>query len=410
MQFFKKKDQLQSPKKLLSEDILHTHFAESYRTLRTNIHFSGLEHNVCSLLITSAGAQEGKTSTAVNLGWTMARQSQSVVLIDCDLRRPGLSQTVDSSASPGVTGLVTDMLGTPVSGTIEEKWTLPDIITLIDLQKKTGKLTIRDQHDTVELYFISGKPVDLAWPSCPEQYRLRTLLTGERKEYREQAVEQYLLGEEYKERVSVFLHNIEEIHGVNASDLQLNISVHIKEVLSRVHAMTDISFAFEDRPEMKDYPVEVKKLEHLLQERICSKERLPVIDNSIRNALIQTEERLMVLPAGQIPPNPSELISSARLHFLLSRLKNLFDFVIVDTPPILPVSDALLLSHHVDGVIMVTRAAYMNRLMITKAVDQLQDTKARFLGMVLNMVNLKRERYYRYAGKYSADYYGQQKK
>ncbi|MBW2175277.1 MAG: hypothetical protein JRF64_11970 [Deltaproteobacteria bacterium] len=74
-------------------------FAESYRTLRTNIHFSFMEKAFRSLLVTSAGAQEGKTSTVANLAYTMAQAGKTVLMIDADLRKPMLSNLLPSKNS-----------------------------------------------------------------------------------------------------------------------------------------------------------------------------------------------------------------------------------------------------------------------------------------------------------------------
>lgn len=415
---FRKKNQVQAPDTLLSEETMHTQFAESYRSLRTNIHFSGLEHDVRSVLITSAGAREGKTSTAANLGWILARQGKSVVLVDCDLRRPGLSKTVDSTSSIGLTGLVADLLGIPVNGSIEGSWTLPDIATLIDLQKKTGKLSACTQSGTVELYFHAGKPVDLAWPDCPEELRctLPAAQGGAQSEERGGMDQQPQDpgGRKTGERLSLLLQQREAVHGSDPLGLQRALHEYIGKAFfgMQENAEAGIAFTFTDRSETRKYQSAMSNaslLPQILLEGIYSGDTLPVIDNSIRNALIQAEERLMILPSGQIPPNPSELVGSVRLQCILSRLQHMHDFMIIDTPPVLPVSDALLLSQHVDGVLMVTRAAYMNRAMISRALDQLRDAKAHLLGMVLNRVDIQKERYYRNSGKYYHGYYEQQK-
>ncbi len=77
--------------------------AESYRVLRTNIHFASIDRPIRSLVITSSGPGEGKSTTAINLAFAMALDGKKVILVDTDLRRPTLHKVLNLSASPGMT-------------------------------------------------------------------------------------------------------------------------------------------------------------------------------------------------------------------------------------------------------------------------------------------------------------------
>ena len=111
------------------------------------------------------------------------------------------------------------------------------------------------------------------------------------------------------------------------------------------------------------------------------------------------------MPCGKIPPNPPELLSSLRMAFLMSFLAKKYDVVIADSPPLLPTTDALILSHYVDGVLFVCRSGLMNRKMVIRSLKQLENAKANVLGIVLNRVNVEKEGYYKYYNKYYAQYY-----
>ena len=109
---------------------------------------------------------------------------------------------------------------------------------------------------------------------------------------------------------------------------------------------------------------------------------------------------LSVYVAGPHPPNPAELLQSERFKTVLKRLTTKFDYVLLDSPPVLAVTDAAVLSTLVDGVVMVTRAFQTRKELAQHAVRRLTDVGAHVAGIVLNAVNLTKDEY-----KYSYQYY-----
>lgn len=93
---------------------------------------------------------------------------------------------------------------------------------------------------------------------------------------------------------------------------------------------------------------------------------------------------LFVVPAGPIPPNPSELLSSDRMRELIARLRQSFDFVVFDTPPTLAVTDSTLVGSLTDGVVLCVRSAQVDRREAQRALDRLRLAEVRVLGTVLN--------------------------
>jgi len=98
---------------------------------------------------------------------------------------------------------------------------------------------------------------------------------------------------------------------------------------------------------------------------------------------------LALLPAGSRPPNPSELLGSHAMLDLLQRLRGQCDLVIIDAPPLLPVTDAAILGARSDGTLLVTRAGKTTREQLQRARAALTVVDARVLGVVLNMVSAK---------------------
>lgn len=105
---------------------------------------------------------------------------------------------------------------------------------------------------------------------------------------------------------------------------------------------------------------------------------------------------LSVLPCGPIPPNPAELISSERMKEVLKSLSEKYDHVLIDSPPLINVTDPVILSTMVDGVILVVQAGRSTRDIVRRARHELSSVGAKIFGVVLNNLDIKREGYGNY--------------
>lgn len=99
--------------------------------------------------------------------------------------------------------------------------------------------------------------------------------------------------------------------------------------------------------------------------------------------------KLSVIAAGGQPPNPSELLGSAHMSSMLQELRDSHDYVIIDAPPLLPVTDAAVLAVQADGAVIVTKYGFTKRDQLRTAAETLQAIEARHLGTILNMVPQK---------------------
>ena len=203
--------------------------AEAYRSMRTSLQIIGLRRPIQTLLVTSPMASEGKSTTVVNLGVTMARAGRRVVLVDLDLRKPRMGQFFDLPDGPGFTSVLVG--DAPLSEAL------------------------------VEIEVAPGVPP------------------------------------------------------------------------------------------------------------------------------------LQLLTSGPVPPNPSELMGATRLAELLASLQAVADLLIIDSPPLIPVTDALVLSGRVDGVLLVVAAGQTRRRHLGRAVELLQQAEAPLLGAVLNATTTQHRRY-----------------
>lgn len=204
--------------------------SEAYRTLRTNIDFSAIDKEIKTIMVTSAQAGEGKTTTAANLAVVYAQAEKNVLLLDADLRKPALHHAFLKSNRVGLTNL------------------------------------------------LAG------------QYRAR-------------------------------------------------------DVIDDTHI-----------------------------------------------------DRLSVLMSGPVPPNPSEILASKRMSALLCDLKEQFDVIIIDTPPIIAVTDAQIVAAKCDGVLLVIDQGKVKREIARKAKARLEHVKANILGVILNRKNCEDKDAYYYYG------------
>lgn len=116
--------------------------------------------------------------------------------------------------------------------------------------------------------------------------------------------------------------------------------------------------------------------------------------SSVQDELVDLNEKnLRVLSAGVIPPNPTEILASARVGKIFEELETISDLVIVDGPPF-TVADALVLASRVDGVLVVVRSGFTRREAARQMMEQLQRTGTRVIGVVMNEVSRSYSYYY----------------
>lgn len=113
-----------------------------------------------------------------------------------------------------------------------------------------------------------------------------------------------------------------------------------------------------------------------------------------------------IIFSGPIAPNPSELLEEASFSDLLKELRNVYDYIILDTPPLGSVTDAAIVAKECDGAILVIESERVSYKLAQKVQEQLEKTGCKILGAVLNKVNIEKDKYYQ---KYDY-YYGNSKK
>ena len=114
--------------------------------------------------------------------------------------------------------------------------------------------------------------------------------------------------------------------------------------------------------------------------------------SSMLNSIIpDIADNLDLLPSGPIPPNPSELIGSKNFCDVLERLSGKYDYIIIDTPPLNVVSDAVLMKDAIGGIVLVVRYASTTYEKISTCVNEIEFADAELLGFVVNEVSSKKK-------------------
>lgn len=379
-------------------------FAESYRTLRTNTLFSFMDKECQSILITSSGEGEGKSTTVANLSYTFAQTGKSVLMIDADLRKPALSRLMPARGARGVSRVLSDSFGANVmSGELAE-YGVSDLFNLMSFQRRTGILHLREGREKIDIHFFNGELVDVHWRTRPEEKKLANILVKNRLITREQALEAFARKKHTDQKLGFILIRL----GVaNKEEIAGFVSLHMMEGLRTALLFKVGQFAFEKIPESRFQepsfdPVDLKELYNQV---VLGEEDFVYIKKQISQNILRTDvDKLFMMPSGPRPPKPAELLSSQRMTFLLRYLGRRFDILVIDSPPVLLTSDALLLAPRVDGVALVVKAGNMNRDLIKKAIQQIQGTRANLIGVTLNQVDIRRDGYYKYYSKYYDGY------
>ena len=118
------------------------------------------------------------------------------------------------------------------------------------------------------------------------------------------------------------------------------------------------------------------------------------LTEAVRRVDLGESGELEFLASGTLPPNPAELVGSERAKRLLAQLEELYDVVILDAPPLNLVTDAALLGSYADGVVVVARSGVTDRGAVSYAFEQLAAVRATVLGLVLNDIDVRKDRYY----------------
>lgn len=395
------------PHVLLTSQKSNSGFAEAYRSLRTSIHFLLLEKNVRSFVVTSAGESEGKTVTAINLAYAFSQAGKSVLIIDADLRKNALTGLHRARGPKGLTRLLSDLLTADIRSGALTEYSVADLVALHRLQRASGILHVADLGEEVDLRFHKGEIIFIDWKTRAEESRLAEVLVRNGLLSRE-SMEIALRQQRDSGKPLGFI--LSSLGLVPAEKLRGILTLHTLEAVRTLLRMEKGTFYFSEHPERHsiENQNDLVDPQKLFEETISGEHPYLFLERKLESILVRNPDmEYSLIPSGALPPNPSELIGSRQMEFLLSYLGDRYDIVIVDSAPVLVASDSVLLSGQTDGVALVVKAGHLKRGVVRKAVEQLQMAHANILGVILNRVDIKKGAYYEYYNRYYSSYHAE---
>ena len=393
---------------------LNNPFSEAYRILATNLTLSTMERRRGVFLITSATPGEGKSTTTLNLGQTLAMQGLNTLVLEGDLRLPAAKRAYPSADNDGLTDIMFKALETKVErGTLGDL-SVADIHQLLDVQEKTGVLTYDTGEHTFVVNFRRGRIIEVGWPTRPAEDRLGSLLVRSGLLTLDQVNVGLAKQKSSSQRLGTILLRLGFI---KAEELAGPLKLMSQENLNELYRVKEAEYVFEsasDSSVFEDDPIERSLTEavgHLSMEGYAGRSQFFI--NEVKKRLDDFGmENFGYLRAGKGVPDPASLIASRMMNILMRVVREHYDVVVVDSPPAAMVSDTTNLATLCDGIVVIIKAAGTHIKEVGTAMEQLANTQTRILGAVINMLDYRHQPTYylnmygKYGGKYG---YGQPK-
>ncbi|HJX32429.1 MAG TPA: GNVR domain-containing protein [Thermodesulfobacteriota bacterium] len=361
--------------------------SESLRTLATNLRFQSLGKPLKTLFITGPGGGVGKTTLVKGLGSTLAQSGFRVAIVDADFKKPSLSHAF-AQKNQGVTEFLRDFPCLENKGVLNDTFSFGDIQRIIFTRGKSGRVKIVKGDKNFLALFDRGAMIDLCWGNRPIEKRLGQILLRTKAIEKESLDDALDLAKSANQRIGSVLLSMGSVAPERMENL---LNLHLSETLNLLFSSEEGFYEFTEG--------EIKK-DGLVVESFMDKFQLqgnsPWLEKNIRSLLVNTEtENLFLLPSGPPLHNPLPLISSRGFEVVLSMCRDLFDYILLDGPPLF-MADAPVLSQYSDGSILVVKAGVTRPEEAKKATETLKAAGAPIIGVVLNGIDRKKSKYYYY--------------
>jgi succinoglycan biosynthesis transport protein ExoP len=346
------------------------------------------------IAIESVTMGEGKTMTTAKMAASLSEAGLRVLLLDCDFQRSALSEILDNSNGEGLENIIRRILSHQVTSGDLKNYSMDDLFFLIGLRKLNGRLVVKNEDQLMHIFFQNGKLLHIQNSNNPKANRIGAMLLQGNSISKDQLNDAIERHRRTGQPLGYILVNsgyisIEKLKG----PLRLQMEEHIQRLFSwktgQFHFKPELIRMYEN--ERIVFGDNYNPLIHELGRISGSKMIEKVILANIRGG---SRENLFFLPANSSAKKPIGRINRTLLKKILEIVKERFDVVLIDTPPLDARTGVESLLSIVDGVIIVIDAGNLSYRVINTAINTLP--KDKIIGAILNKVKTKQNKYYAY--------------
>jgi len=357
---------------------------------------SGMSSQI--LMVESATAGEGKTTILARSAIRLARGGLRVVMVDADLQQPSLHQLfgLKNGKERGLTNAMAGILSHDIREGSLNSCSVSDLFSLISLKKQSGQLVITNDFQAMTAVFDNGRLFHIQSKEFPIENRLGTMLLRGGFITEDQLKDALERNQRTGQPLGYILINAGYI---NQSQLQGPLKLQMEEHLQKLFSWKHGAFTFapgrvetyEDKRIYfgEDYTPIINRLGRMAGSRLLESEVISYV-KPVR------EQNLSLLPAGTGHPRLDSPVYFTILAKLFDILKQRYDVVLVDAPPLLGTMNSVApLFSLVDGVIFVVKSGQVSVDYINRATMSIKEAKANIIGAILNHAKIERD-YYSY--------------
>lgn len=343
------------------------------------------------IAVESVTMGEGKTMATAKMAASLSEAGLRVLLLDCDFQRSSLNKIFDNSDGGGLQTVIDHILSHKVTAGNLKDYSMGDLFFLIGLNKLNGRLVVKNEDHLLHALFQNGKLLHIQNSNNPKANRIGTMLLQGNAISRDQLNDALERQSRTGQPLGYILVNsgyigIEKLRG----PLRLQMEEHIQRLFSWKTGQ------FQFKPELirineneriffgDNYTSLINDLSRTGGSKMIEKEILGNIKSGSR-------ENLYFLPANSSVKKPIGRINRALLRKILESVKERFDVVLVDTPPLDARTGVESLLSIVDGVVVVINAGHLSYRIINTAMNTLP--KDKIIGAILNKVKTQPNSY-----------------